>query len=303
MTPQGVGGKMKAFLLVLAAAAVMGAAEPAWVSGVGGAVTRDQHGRITGLDLRSSWVTDSDLREITALPDLTTLNLSLTRITDHGMKELKNAPGIEDLDLRYAEQVTDEGISTLRGWKRLRRLNLRGTKITDVTLGHIGGLPTLESLDIGFVQFTDSGLENLALLPNLKELTIGGNKLTDAGLRFLRQLPQLTYLDLSGSQRTDSGLWSVSITEPGIDSLATLKELRELRMTGAPISGRWLEKLKGLQKLERLELQDTRRLGDDAVAALASFSNLKWLDLKGSAVTDKGIADLRRQMPKCQVIN
>jgi len=216
---------------------------------------------------------------------------------------MKNAAGIEDLDLRYAEQVTDEGISALRGWKRLRRLNLRGTKITDVTLGHIGGLPTLESLDIGFVQFTDSGLENLALLPNLKELTIGGNKLTDAGLRFLRQLPQLTYLDLSGSQRTDSGLWSVSITEAGIDSLATLKELRELRMTGTPVSGRWLEKLKGLQKLERLELQDTRRLGDDAVATLASFSNLKWLDLKGSTLTDKGIADLRRQMPKCQVIN
>jgi Leucine-rich repeat (LRR) protein len=132
-------------------------------------------------------VTDSDLRDLAELPNLRSLNLSLTRITDHGMMELRNAPGIVDLDLQYAEQVTDEGVSAIRGWKRLRRLNLRGTKITDMTLGHLAGMSTL---DIGFVQFTDSGLENLVLLPSLKELTIGGNKLTDAGLRFLRQLPQ-----------------------------------------------------------------------------------------------------------------
>jgi len=294
---------MRPFLamIVLASAAV--AADPSWVSRAGGVVTRDAQGRITGVDLRSSWVTDSDLRDLAQLPNLATLNLSLTRITDHGMKELKDAPAIVDLDLQYAEQVTDEGVSAIRGWKHLRRLNLRGTKITDMTLGHLGGMPTLESLDIGFVQFTDSGLENLVLLPNLKELAIGGNKLTDTGLRFLRQLPQLTYLDVSGAQRTDSGLWSVSMTELAMDSLATLKELRELRMAGSPVSSRWLERLKSLQKLERLTLQDSRRLGDDAVPVLAGFPNLRWLDLKGSAITDKGVADLRRQLPNCQIAN
>jgi Leucine-rich repeat (LRR) protein len=292
---------MKALLAFIALVGTMGAADPSWVSRAGGVVTRDAQGHIA-VDLRSSWVTDSDLRELAQLPGLTTLNLSLTRITDHGMKELKDAPAIVDLDLQYAEQVTDEGISAIRGWKHLRRLNLRGTKITDMTLGHIAGMSTIEALDIGFVQFTDSGLENLVLLPNLKELTIGGNKLTDVGLRFLRQLPLLTFLDVSGSQRTDSGLWSVSMTEPGMDSLATLKELRELRMAGSPVSARWLEKLKGLQKLERLGLQDTRRIGDDAIPVLASFKNLHWLDLKGSAMTEKGLADLRRQLPQCQVV-
>jgi Leucine-rich repeat (LRR) protein len=292
---------MKALMLIMATAAVAVAADPSWVARAGGVVARDSQGRITAVDLRSSWVTDSDLRDLAELPNLTTLNLSLTRITDHGMKELKNAPAIVDLDLQYAEQVTDEGVSAIRGWKRLRRLNLRGTKITDMTLGHIAGMSTLEALDIGFVQFTDSGLENLVLLPNLKELTIGGNKLTDAGLRFLRQLPQLAYLDVSGAQRTDSGLWSVSMTELGMDSLATLKELRELRMGGSPVSSRWLEKLKGLKKLERLGLQETRRLGDDAVPVLASFSALRWLDLKGSGMTEKGVADLRRQLPQCQI--
>jgi hypothetical protein len=93
------------------------------------------------------------------------------------------------------------------------------------------------------------------------------------------------------------------MTELGMDSLATLKNLRELHMSGAPVSARWLEKLKGLTKLERLVLQDTKRLGDDAVPALASFPSLQWLDLKGSALTAQGIADLRRQLPHCQVLN
>jgi Leucine-rich repeat (LRR) protein len=293
---------MKRLLPLFLTPVLLCATDPSWIQGVGGTVVRDKQGQITGLDLRSSWVTDSDLREIAALPHLASLNLSLTRITDRGMKELKNAPGITDLDLRYAEQITDEGVSAIRGWKKLRRLNLRGTKITDMTLGHLAGLPTLEMLDIGFVQFTDSGLENLALLPKLKELSIGGNKLTDSGLRFLRQVTGLTYLDVSGEQRTDSGLWSVSITELGVDSIATLKELRELRMNRSAISGGWLEKLKPLQKLERLSLQDTKRLGDDAVARLESFPNLRWLDLKRSGISENALAELRRAMPRCQVI-
>src|SRR5262249_33402283 len=103
-------------------------------------------------------------------------------------------------------------------------------------------------------------------------------------------------------QRTDSGLWSVSMTELGMDSLATIKDLRELGMAGSGVTGRWLEKLKPLQKLERLNLQDAKRLNDDAVASLQAFPNLRVLDLKGSAISEKAVAQLRQAMPRCQVI-
>ncbi|MBO0797680.1 MAG: hypothetical protein J2P31_02555, partial [Blastocatellia bacterium] len=100
-------------------------------------MTRDRNGRITGVDLRSSWVTDSDMMRLVELPYLSHLDLSLTRITDRGLQKLKNAPGIVELNLYYAEQITDEGMAAVRGWKQLKRLNLRGTKITDTTLEHI----------------------------------------------------------------------------------------------------------------------------------------------------------------------
>ncbi len=274
-----------------------------WVTEAGGTVTRDRMGRITGVDLRSSWVTDSDLFQLVDLPHLTHLDLSLTRITDHGMQQLKNAPGIVNLNLYYAEQITDEGLAAVRSWKKLRRLNLRGTKITDTTLEHLANVTTLESLDAGFAQITDVGLDRLTPLVNLKELVIGGNKLTDAGLQSLRQFPGLTSLSLGGSQRTDSGLWSISLTESGLDAVTTLKEMHELRLDGMPVSSRWLEKLKSLDKLERLSVQECKRLGDDAAPLLASWPALRILDLKGTAMTEKGLGELRRAMPNARIFH
>jgi len=274
-----------------------------WVTEAGGSLTRDRAGRITGVDLRSSWVTDADLPQLAALPHLTHLDLSLTRITDHGLQQLKNAPGIVELNLYYAEQITDEGMAAVKGWKKLRRVNLRGTKITDTTLEHLAQVATLEALDVGFAQITDVGLDRLTALAHLKELALGGNKLTDTGLQALRQFPHLTVLSLGGSQRTDSGLWTISLTELGLDALATLRELRELRLDGLPVTARWLAKLKGLDKLERLSLQGCKRLGDDAAPRLASWPALRVLDLKGTAVTEKGIAELRQTKPNAQIFH
>ncbi len=299
---------MKSLFLILittwlALTANNGWIAPDWITEAGGVVVRDRAGRITGVDLRSSWVTDSDLSQLAQLPHLAHLDLSLTRITDHGMQQLKNSPGIVELNLYYTEQITDEGMAAVKSWKRLKRLNLRGTKVTDTTLEHLSGVTTLEALDVGFAQITDVGLDRLTSLPNLKELVISGNKLTDVGLQALRQLTGLTSLSLGGSQRTDSGLWSISLTELGLESIITLKELRELRLDGMPVSVRWLEKLKVLNKLERLSLQGCKRLGDETAVVLASWPSLRILDVKGTAITEKGLAELRRAKPNAQIFH
>jgi hypothetical protein len=293
---------MRRFILLLGSLSFIWAADPNWIVEKGGVVLRDNAGKITGVDLRSSWATDVDLAEIAAMPDLKQLDLSLSRVSDHGLRTLRTAPGIADLNLYYAEQITDEGLSAVKGWKHLKRLNLRGTKITDNTLEILTTVPSLEYLDIGFAEITDVGLDHLALLPNLRELTIGGNKLTDDGVQLLRQLPQLTYLDMSGSQRTDSGLWSVLLTDGGLDSVVTLTELKELRVGGTSVSARGLEKLKALSKLERLDLQRCKRVGDDAVPVLSAFARLRVLDIKDTAITEQGIAQLRKALPECQIL-
>jgi internalin A len=299
-------------------AEIKAVADTQWIEDVGGGVIKDPAGRITGVDLRASWVSDADLRRLVPLPYLTHLDLSLTRITDQGMQELKNLPSIVDLSLYYAEYVTDEGLAAIKGWKKLKRLNVHGAKISDTTLEHISGITTLESLNIGSAMVTDIGLERLTSLPNLKELTMGGNKLTDAGLQALRQMSGLTYLDLGGRQGTDANVWAIRMSDVGLDAVLSLKELRELRFActsiGVGIEGArfaevsatsvttgWLEKMKALPKLEKLKLQGCDRVNDDSIRALAALPQLRQVDLKGSAVTEKGIAALRAAKPGIQV--
>jgi Leucine-rich repeat (LRR) protein len=294
---------MRPVLIVLFSAALLGATGPAdWIADAGGAVTLDSAGRIVSVDLRARWVSDSDMAALAALPNLAHLDLSLTRISDHGLQQLKAALAITDLNLCYAELITDAGLSAVKGWKHLRRLNLRGTKVTDTTLQHLSAVTTLESLDIGSAQITDVGLDLITSLPNLKELTVGGNKLTDNGLQPLRQLPGLTYLDLTGSQRTDSGLWSVSLSEPGLDAIDTLRNMRWLRLNGTLIAARGLERLKDLARLERLDLEGCKRVGDDAAPVLASFRSLNAVDLTGTSFTEKGVVALRHAKPDLKIL-
>src|SRR5690349_12043061 len=124
----------------LNAAEIKPSGDAAWVEEAGGTVVRDAAGRITGVDFRASWVTDTDLRKLAQFPNLNYLDLSLTRITDQGMQEIKKLPGIVELNLRFAEYVTDEGLAAVKDWKKLKRLNVHGTKISDTTLDHIAGI-------------------------------------------------------------------------------------------------------------------------------------------------------------------
>ena len=297
------------------AADIKSGGDAQWIEDAGGSVIRDASGRITGVNLRASWVTDTDLRKLLLLPNLSSLDLSLTRITDQGMQELKNAPGIVDLNLYFAEYVTDEGLAAVKNWKKLKRLNLHGTKVSDTTLDHISGITTLEYLNVGSAMVTDVGIERLAALTKLKELTIGGNELGDPGLQGLRQIPSLTYLDLSGRQGTDSNIWAISMSERGLDAVLSLKELSELRLactskgigiegarfatvSAMDVSTAWLEKMKSLPKLEKLQLQGCSRVNDDSIHVLAAFPDLREVDLKGTSVTDKGLAALRAAKPK-----
>jgi hypothetical protein len=178
------------------------------------------------VDLRASWITDSDIPLLARMADLKKLDLSLARISDRGLRALRPASQILDLNLAFAEQIGDEGTSAIREWKHLVRLNARGTKITDATLEMLSGITSLRALDVSYAQLTVVGMNHLASLTNLRELSMGGNKLTDAGLQFLRQLPQLTYLDLAGVQRTDSGLWSITLSESGLDAIGSVSDLK-----------------------------------------------------------------------------
>jgi Leucine-rich repeat (LRR) protein len=195
---------------------------------------------------------------------------------------------------------------------------VHGTKASDTTIDHISGITMLESLNMGSNMVTDIGMDRLTALPNLKELTLGGNKIDDIGWQSLRQMPNLTYLDIGGRQGTDANIWAVKMSDTGVDALLSLKKLRDLRFActsvGSGLEGakfadvryvsvttEWIQKLKALPNLERLQLESCDRVTDDSVKALAALPAIKELDLKGTKVTEKGAAELKAAKPGIQL--
>ena len=314
--------KALCFALLLCAASACGetptSEDTQWITDLGGTVARNAQGLVTAISLRGTWVTDTDLRRLNRYSALSVLDLSLTHITDGGMQEIKNLRSITDLSLYFAEYVTDEGVAAIKDWKRLKRLNLHGTKAGDTALEHIAGLTLLESLDVGSTLMTNVGLERLTTLTNLRALTMGGNELSDAGIQALRQMPNLTYLDLSGRQGNDKNVWSIAMSDTGLQAVLTLKNLRELRfacvstpvgiegtklgeVTTLSVTREWLEQLKSLTSLERLKLQGCGRINDEAVAVLIAMPSLREVDLKGTTVTEQGADTLRAAKPRAVV--
>lgn len=293
-------------LLFLATTALIAFSAPDWVDGIGGKIDRDAAGEVIGLRLRGTWVTDTELLDVARLPKLKWLDLSHSRITDEGLLHLKPAKQITDLNLFYAEQITDQGMTAIRDWKNLKRLNVRGTRIFDGTLAIVSGLTQLESLDIAYTQVTDNGLDGLVPLTNLKELSIGRSKLNQNALEVLRLLPTLEYLDLGGPHPGSGGYRArpgTPMPEQVPRAIAELKQLRVLRLSYSEINADGLRILAKLDQLQKLSLAGCSHMDDRAMAELTQLKNLKYLDVQATAVTPQGVATLKKAKPGIVILS
>ena len=316
--------------LPLAAQGPSGIAD--WVRSGGGVVEKDSAGKVIGIDLTSTWVTDADMARLGRLTGLRRLDLAYTKISDVGLEHLRGLREVLDLNLYFAEYITDSGIAHIKGWTQLKHLNLRGTKVTSRVFDHLQGLENLRSLDLSSTEITDAGFENLASLPHLEKLAIGGNRILGPGLSLLKLLPALKYLDVGGIQRVDSGLWGIALNDSNMQKIGELTRLETLKLNGANLSDRGLDRpghelarrkeltslpnLRGLVHLHTLELNRTpltppalealrelpqlRHLSveyatgvdDQAISVFLALEQLESLQLSGTAVTDNGLRQL-----------
>ena len=297
-------------LLVSTPPALFGAESVDWILSLGGKIERDSSGQIVAANLRGSWVNDVEMMDLARLPRLERLDLSHTRITDEGLLLLKTAPRINDLNLYYAELITDQGMVAIKEWKHLKRLNLRGTRVSDGALEVVSHLIELEALDIANTFITDNGLDFLITLTSLKELSLGPRRLSDGLLEVLRLLPTLTYLDLSGPRVTDrpdvvfgnrTGE-SGAMDERKARAIAELKELRVLKLGYSNISADGLKILSSLNQVEKLGLEACTRIDDRATTELVNWKSLKYVDLQETKVTKKGLETLRKTRPDLLVL-
>jgi hypothetical protein len=176
----------------------------------------------------------------------------------------------------------------------------------DGTLAIVSGLPQLEALDIAYTQVTENGLDGLVPLTSLKELALGRSRLGNRALDVLRLLPTLEYLDLAGPHpgaggRMEKPSGALSADVPR--AIATLRNLRVLKLGYSQIGTEGLRLLEPLDKLEKLSLAGCPRVNDDALTDFAKWKGLRYLDVQETGVTPGALEALRKARPEIAVLS
>ena len=88
-----------------------------------------------------------------------------------------------------------------------------------------------------------------------------------------------------------------------LSAIAALQGLRTLKLGHSDIDARGLRKLAVLEKAEKLGLECCPRVNDEAIAELAAWKSLKYLDVQETKVTRAGVAALQASRPGIQILS
>ena len=99
-------------------------------------VKKDNHGRITYLDLSNKAIANADLADIARHTQLRELYLAKTGVGDEGLAHLRPLRQLRIISLADT-QVTDAGLKHLAAVRSLRQIFLYPTKVTDAGVAEL----------------------------------------------------------------------------------------------------------------------------------------------------------------------
>jgi hypothetical protein len=99
-------------------------------------VTADARGRVVGVELFNSAGDDQTLRLLDELPELRSLRLTGTRVSDAGLVRLKRWTALESLYIDGAF-ITDRTLTHIALAKQLKRVHLRWANVSDEAVGRL----------------------------------------------------------------------------------------------------------------------------------------------------------------------
>jgi len=254
-----------------------------------------------------SAVRDSHLARLTDLPALEELNFDSCPISDWSISHLAEnnvVPNLMSLDLADTD-LSDLGMMKISKFKKLKRLSLFYCNLSNSSLKHLSSLSDLEVLNLDSRDIGDSGLFHLRSLKNLKSLDIFSGRVTDYGCTHLVQIKSLESLELCGGVITDTGCSILAdlenlvtlnlsqnerITNRGAAALAALSKLKALNLSNTQVNSGALHYFSDLKNLQSLALYNCR--GMDKVNNMkldrlqSGLPNLKCVRLNSGSTED-----------------
>jgi len=151
-----------------------------------------------------------------------------------------------------------------------------------VFLGKFEGKENIPELSSDGSDIQNQSLYFVAKLKDLKKLDLSKSKaINDSGLVYLKNMP-LVFL----------GLGNTNVTDNGLASVGTLKQLRDLNLSNTKVTAQGLGQLSSCRNLQSLDLHQTK-LGNGNLDGLKDLNNLDVLVLGETGVGDAGMSSLK----------
>ncbi len=266
------------------------------------------------VNLSNSRVTGRGLEALSGLPELKSLDLSRTTLSNEDFTAVTKLTTLSELLLNDCPWLTDEHLHSLIELQNLQKLELSSAGVTAAGIGGLSALPKLKHLTVGHcATLDDSSVEHLVRLSSLDDLELPN---TDLSIRAFLELRER----LLGVLRLKIGESPLEMREvfqrlrflPGNYSFSympTRDGPREpLRAGDLAIVGKWthlkslylegeitdamLLELGALPQLESIFLGSTQ-ITDDGLRFLATCPRLQRLSMFQTVINGSGLSHLK----------
>lgn len=214
-------------------------------------------------------------------------------VDEQGIGSVKDLHQYSDIDASGSNLTNADLVQLIRrsgGAARLRRLNLRRTRVTNDGLALIGSLERLRVLDVSHTRINDEGLQHLVSLKNLEVLDLSNTDISDGGLRAVQALPAIKELDLFGT----------GIGDDGAQFISSVPTLEVLSLAHTKLTDNGLQYLSRMPRLRILFAYGTR-ISADGLRSLILPEVLRHLSVDREDVTDEVREILSRERPALRV--
>ena len=163
---------------------------------------------LRSLDLCYSGVKNTHLSHLSNLPSLEEINLDSCPVGDWSLAHFADnnvMPNLKSLDLADTD-VTDRGLVHIAKLKKLEHLSLFYCEISNAGLRYISQMESLQVLNLDSRDIGDSGMFFLRNLKNLKCLDVFSGRITNTGCSHIGKIKSLETLELCGGGVGDFGM-------------------------------------------------------------------------------------------------
>ena len=103
------------------------------------------------------------------------------------------------------------------------------------------------------------------------------------------------------SQTTESSIFEMDSSDDMEPELVRNENGEVIAFTGYPQTDADLEQLRDMPELETLLLSGCKNITDTGLVHLKDLTNLEYLDLIETPITDSGVAELQKALPNCEI--